>query len=173
MANVSEAYDFSLFETHYDNTVPAREPQRAPKRAPRRAVVAFPKEAEKPQPRRKRHPLRALFTAMSFAVLLSLCVAMVYSQQQLAELTDRINTASEQLTEEQSVEVQLKMEAARKMNGAQVESYAQNTLGMTKMLNSQITYLSVDTGDRGTVVQDPSGGSPIDRLLHRIERLFS
>ena len=58
---------------------------------------------------------------------------VVYNQVQLTELTDQINTTTQQLEEAQSTEIQLNMEASQKMNGAAVEEYATNELGMSKV----------------------------------------
>ena len=173
----SEAYDFSLFETHYDNTVPVRQPDRRPVETPRRRVLEFPTEQcqqqEERQPRAKRHPLRATFYVSCFGILLFLAVSMVYSQQQMASLTDQISTATEVLEQTQSVEVQLNMEAARKMTNTQVEAYAAQVLGMGKITSAQVTYVNVAGQDQGTVVQDAGGGSFLDRLWSRIIALFS
>lgn len=173
MARGSEAYDFSLFETHTGNAVRVEAPQRAPRPERERFVVQFPKEAEMPKPKRRRHPIRALVSAVCFTAFISICVAMVYSQLQLAELTDQLNTAAQTLEEAESMEVQLNMEAARKMGGAQVEEYAQQELGMSKVMNAQVTYLNVARQDGGTVVRDVESATGLDWVLMKLESLFS
>ena len=165
MALRSEAYDFALFETHYDNTVPAREPVRRPKEVPAPQVVELPREQPKARPRPKRHPLRTMAFALAFAVFTALCVAMVYSQQQLAVLTEEINAATQTLEESESLQVQLEMMAARKMNSAQVEEYATQTLGMSKASLGQVTYVAVAQEDKGVVLQNAEGGSFLDQLM--------
>lgn len=173
MAEAARAYDFSLFEPHYDNTVPAREPRRQeqPQKSPK--VVELPqREAEKSvQP--KRHPIRAAAAVLSFLAFVSIAVAMVYSQEQLAILTDQINAATQTLEESQSLEVQLNMQAAQKMNGAQVEEYAAKELGMSKVTSSQITYISVAQQDKGTVLRNADGGSFLDRIFSRLRAWFA
>ncbi len=165
------SYDFSLFETHYDNTVRAVEPEVETR--PRKKVVAFPKERRKLNAKPKRRPMGILMTVVSFAIFMGLCAGMVLSQQQLAELTDQVNIAAEELTQKESIEVQLKMEAARRMSGAEVETYARDNLGMNKLQNSQITYLSVGTEDAGVVLQNPKEESALDWLINRVKELFS
>ena len=98
-------------------------------------------------------------------VLAALCVAMVYSQQQLAVLTEEINAATQTLEESESLQVQLEMMAARKMNSAQVEEYAAKTLGMSKASQGQVTYVAVAQEDKGVVFQNAEGGSFLDQLL--------
>lgn len=172
MENRSEAYDFSLFETHYDNTVPARVPN---KERPRRAsnVVELPQREPEKNASPKRHPFRLFLATVCFAAFAAIAVAMVYSQEQLAMLTEQINAATQTLEESQSLEVQLNMQAAQKMNSTQVEEYAVNELGMNKISGQQITYVNVAQQGRGTVVQSTDGGSFLDKLLSKIRMLFS
>lgn len=172
MANYSEAYDFSLFEPRYDNTAPAREPRREqPERAPN--VVELPKKELEKNARPKRHPVKAMMAVLSFAVFAAIAVAMVYSQEQLAMLTEQINTANQTLAESESLEVQLNMQAAQKMNGSQVEAYAAGQLGMSKITSGQVTYVNVAQEDKGTVIQGTDGGSLIDKALSKIRSLFA
>ncbi len=174
MANRSEAYDFSLFEPHYGNTVPARQPKREqPERAPRKNVVELPKKELEKNAKPKRHPLRAAATVVSFAIFAAIAVGMVYSQEQLAMLTEQINAANQTLAESQSLEVQLNMQAFQAMNGAQVEDYALNQLGMTKIASGQVMYVNAAQKDRGTVVQSADDDSALDKLLAAIRSLFA
>lgn len=174
MADRQEAYDFSLFEAHYGSAAPAREPRREqPETVRRENVVELPKRELEKNAKRKRHPIRAMAAVMSFALFLTLAVAMVYSQEQLAILTEQINTATETLEESRSLEVQLNMRAAQKMNGAEVEDYAQQELGMSKVGSQQVTYVNVAQKDQGTVLQGADGGSLLDRFLSAIRSMFA
>ncbi len=174
MANRSEAYDFSLFESHYGNTAPQRAPRRGqPEKAPRENVVELPKKELEKNARPKRHPIRAMAAVTGFAIFLTIAVAMVYSQQQLAVLTDEVNRASQSLEQKQSLEVQLNMQAAQKMNGAQVEEYASGKLGMGKAAGGQVSYVNVAQEDQGTVLQSTEGGSVLDQILSAIRSLFA
>ncbi len=158
-----EAYDFSLFESHYDNTVPV--PRREQQGRTQSNVVELPKKELEKNARPKRHPVRAVAAALGFAVAISIATAMVYSQEQLAMLTVEINEATQTLKESESLEVQLNMQAAQKMNSSQVEAYAVGELGMNKIGSGQITYVNVAQQDKGTVVQSADGGSILDRVL--------
>ena len=84
---------------------------------------------------------------------------MVYNQVQLTELTEEINTTAKQLEEAESLEIQLNMEASAQMDGAAVEQYAQEELGMSKVSGGQVTYVNVAQEDQGTVVREATGGS--------------
>lgn len=171
MALNQQAYDFTLFEDHYGGAAPVREPRPERQRRPDRRVVEFPVERPRPSARPKRHPGRVLLAALSFAVFTAIAVAMVYSQQRLAVLTEEINAATQALEEGQSLEVQLNMAAAQKMNSAQVEEYAVQELGMSKVSLGQLTYVNVARRDQGTVVQAVEGGSVLDGLLARLRAL--
>ena len=172
MAMSSEAYDFSLFETRYDNTAPA--PVKEPKRKEKRYdnVVELPQEQLEKNRRPKRHPVRAFAAAIVFFGFVALGAAMVHSQEQLAMLTEQINTATETLQESQSLEVQLNMRAAQTMNASQVEEYAAK-LGMSKVSSGQITYVNVAQQDKGAVLQTTEGGSFLDRLAAKLKSLLS
>ena len=170
MARSYEAYDFSLFEARYDNTAPA--PVREPTRQERPNVVELPQEELEKNRRPKRHPIRAMAAAIVFFGFVALGAAMVHSQEQLAMLTEQINTATQTLQESQSLEVQLNMRAAQTMNSSQVEAYAAQ-LGMSKVSSGQITYVNVMQQDKGAVLQTTEGGSILDRLAAKLKSLLS
>ena len=173
MANRAEAYDFSLFEPRYDNTVPAAEPRR--ERQPRKApnIVELPKKELEKNAKPKRHPFRAAMMVLSFAAFMVLAVAMVYSQEQLAVLTEKINAATQDLAESRSLEVQLNMRASQKMNDSEVEKFVTSELGMSKITSRQISYVNVAQQDKGTVMQEIDGGSVLDKILSTIRSWFA
>ena len=103
--------------------------------------------------RAKRSPLRMVLSALFFAGVMFTVMTVIYSQVQLTELTEEINQTTQALEEAESLEIQLNMAAAQKMTGAQVEEYAVNELGMSKITGSQVTYVNVAQEDQGTVVR--------------------
>lgn len=175
MANRSEAYDFSLFEERFDNTVPLHDPRKAgqPKKDVRPNVRKLTEQELKKNARPQRHPFRAMAATACFAVIFATVLTVVYSQVQLTELTEQINVTNNALAEAESLEIQLNMQAAQKMNGAEVEEYAVNQLGLTKISGTQVTYVNVAQQDKGTVVQDTDGGSFLDQALATIRSWFS
>lgn len=176
----SEAYDFSLFEENtsvqdsprWDNTQPQREPEGEGRKRSGENVVELPKRELEKNARPKRHPLRMLGTVLCLGIVFATVLTVIYNQVQLNELTDQINTTTKQLEEAESVEIQLNMEASQQMDGAAVEQYAQEELGMSKISSSQITYVDASQGDQGTVVREASGGSLLDRLWSTIQSWF-
>lgn len=170
MAYRSEAYDFSLFEDRTDHVAPLHEPRKdgQRQRGIRENVVELPERELKKNARPQRHPFRAMAFTACFAVIFSTVVAVVFSQVRLTELTEEINKATTALAEAESLEVQLNMQAAQKMDGAQVEEYAVKELGMSKITGGQVTYVNVAQQDKGTVVEEADGGSFLDRLWSAI-----
>jgi len=111
MAYHNGALDFSLFEDQ--DTAAVLQPQVEEQPQRRENVVELPeqkpqKEPEK-QPRPKHSPLRMIAGALCFAVVFATGIGAVYSEVQLTELTEEINTTQTQLDEAQSLEVQLTM----------------------------------------------------------------
>ena len=90
-------------------------------------------------------------------MIFSTVTLVVYNQVQLTELTDQINTTTQQLEEAESLEVQLNMEASQQMNGSQVEEYATQELGMKKVVSDQVTYVNVAEEDQALWCARPAG----------------
>ena len=110
-----------------------------------------------------------LFSSVVFITV----VSVVQSQVLLTELTQEINTVTDDLAKAESVEIQLNMQAALRMNDAQVEQYAAGKLGMSKISGTQVTYINVARADQGRVLQDLDGGSVLDKLLASLRSLFA
>lgn len=114
-------------------------------------------EKELRHARRKNiNPLKVAALMVCTAVIFSLVAYSVYGQVQLTELTESINETTTQLSQLQSVEVQLQMQATSNMNVPELEEYAKNDLGMEKINSEQITYVNLATADKGTVIVEDS-----------------
>ena len=109
---------------------------------------------------------------LCFGVVFSAVTLVVYNQVQLTELTEEINTTTKQLEEAESLEIQLNMEASAQMDGAAVEQYAQEELGMSKVSGGQVTYVNVAQEDQGTVVREATSGSFWENLWSAIQSWF-
>ena len=109
---------------------------------------------------------------LCFGVVFSAVTLVVYNQVQLTELTEEINTTAKQLEEAESLEIQLNMEASAQMDGAAVEQYAQEELGMSKVSGGQVTYVNVAQEDQGTVVREATSGSFWENLWSAIQSWF-
>ena len=179
-SEASEAYDFSLFEERglvedipqWDNAQRVAEPQEEPHQKNRENVVELPqRELEKNRKPRIR-PLRRAAAVLCFGVIFATVITVVYNQVQLTELTEEINTTAKQLEEAESLEIQLNMEASAQMDGAAVEQYAQEELGMSKVSGGQVTYVNVAQEDQGTVVREATSGSFWENLWSTIQSWF-
>ena len=89
-------------------------------------------------------PLRAAAVLM-MAVL---CLAMVYSNMQLTELTSDISAREASLAELQSTTVSLTTKREETYSTAYIEDYAQNVLGMVKVDASQMEYVELSNPER-------------------------
>ena len=136
-------------------------------------VVGLPKKELHKNKRPRRNPLKMAAATLCFGVILATVTTMIYNQVQLTELTEEINTAAQSLQEAESLEIQLNMEAAQEMNGTQVEEYAANELGMSKIQSGQVTYVGSSQEDQGDVLQEATQGSWMDQLWAWLQSLFA
>jgi len=186
MANLQEAYDFSLFEEHNAAREIAPQPVEIPRREgnlvelpgterrrQREQPATKPKTSPQAQQRPRRDPVRMAVAVVCFMAIFCVAILAVYSEVQLTELTDKINMTQKELQEAQSLEVQLTMQAAARMSDAQVEEYVSQQLGMGKVTGSQVIYMRVTQQDKGRVIQQIDGGSWLDGLLEDIRGLLA
>lgn len=174
MANTSSAYDFSLFEERAERSAQtvSAEPKAAPKKK-KNNVVQLSEQQIRRSHRHGAHSVRMLLNLGFVLVLMGAIGAIVFSQVQLTELTDQINTATQALTEQKSLSVQLEMMAAAKMNTDEIETYARERLGMEKVSEGQVSYISLAEEDSGTVVQDNKQPGFFAELWESIQSIFS
>lgn len=160
--NRSEAYDLSLFE-----------PKTKEQQSQNNNVIEIPQEKLEQSRKNKVKPIRAIAGFTSLVIMFGIVTTMVYGQVQLTELTENFNKASKQLSEEQSVYTQLKMQSDSKLALNSVEDYAKNKLGMKKLEQNQMEFVSLSQGDKGQVLQNNQGENWWTSLWHSIEKLLS
>ncbi|MBC2872325.1 hypothetical protein KQI11_10650 [Acetanaerobacterium sp. MSJ-12] len=129
----AQAYDLSLFEN----------------REPRMRVI----KNEKPLPQKKSTPAAKILLA---AVIVILAGMMLYSRVQLVELGDDLRAAKTELESTRSETTRLNMQVESKMSLAHVEEYAQNTLGLVKVDNQQVEYVSLNQENKVYVAKNDS-----------------
>lgn len=169
MANSSSAYDFDLFETQ----TAAAPVTPAPVKKKKANVIRLNEKQLRRSYRHNAHALRTMLNLGVVLVIVGAIGAVVFSQVQLTELTDQINTVTNDLAEQQSLAVQLEMQAASKMNTDEVEAYARETLGMEKASEGQTTYISLQQEDAGTVVRENNAPNIFTRIWESILSIFS
>ena len=164
MASTSNAYDFDLFDSRDHGSAAPKLPEpKAPQKQKQKNDVV--KLDEKQLRRSHRHSANTVKMLMNLAV--------VFSQVQLTELTDEINTANESLSQEKSIAIQLEMQAASKLNTEEIEQIAREKLGMEKVADGQTSYISLTQDDEGTVVQAEKTPNLLDRIWQVLQSLFS
>ena len=92
---------------------------------------------------------------------------------QLNELTTNITQAQKALDEQQSIYVQLQMTAQDGKSMSDVEKYAEEELGMKKISEGQITYITLNDSDKGEVLHDAGQGSWWDQIVSFLSGLLS
>ena len=190
MASTSNAYDFDLFDSRDHGSAAPKLPEpKAPQKQKQKNNVV--KLDEKQLRRSHRHSANTVKMLMNLAVVLVIVGAIgavVFSQVQLTELTDEINTANESLSQEKSIAIQLEMQAASKLNTEEIEQIARGRQGkgITEVhivggvhpdhglvADGQTSYISLTQDDEGTVVQAEKTPNLLDRIWQVLQSLFS
>ena len=170
MASTSNAYDFDLFDSRDHGSAAPKLPEpKAPQKQKQKNNVV--KLDEKQLRRSHRHSANTVKMLMNLAVVLVIVGAIgavVFSQVQLTELTDEINTANESLSQEKSIAIQLEMQAASKLNTEEIEQIARE-----KLADGLTSYISLTQDDEGTVVQAEKTPNLLDRIWQVLQSLFS
>ena len=160
----NEAYDFSRFE-------PKRRQLDQP--AEKNNVIALPQEQLEKNARPKLRPARLASSLAVLLVILGTVGSLVYGQVRLTELTDSINQAEKDLSEQESVYTQLQMKSGSVLSLDSVEDYAKNSLGMRKAENSQIEYISMAEQDEGTVLQSSGEENLFEKIWNWFQQLLA
>ena len=106
-------------------------------------------------------------------IVLSVVGAVVFGQVQLTELTAQINSVEKKLIEQESLSVQLEMQAAALMNTDEIEAYARDRLGMEKVTEGQTTYINLAQADTGAVLGANEQPGVLKGFWNTICSLFS
>ena len=152
MDKLNTAYDLSLFED---------KPREKKKK---NNVVKIPREKSQVKLKRRVNYATVIYSVILSSVVVSVFTVMVYSQIQLTELTDKINTVDKALAESQSTYTQLKMKAESQYSLRSVENYVENELFMKKVEPSQIEYITLSSGDKAELKNNVSKDSIFDKI---------
>lgn len=137
------------------NTLPESSPLELPKR--RDNVVKLTEKQLRKARNAGINPFRSVMSVVSVALVFALLTFYIYGQVQLTELTENINMAKSELSQLESVEVQLQMKAMADINVSEIETYARHELQMELANQNQITYISLNNHDVGQVIDEGSG----------------
>ena len=123
-----------------------------------------------PTPRRRKKARVRPSLMGCFAVVAIAAVYILFCQMQLTQLSAEVGEQNDTLNELTAENVSLTTRQMSSVNLDEVEKYAVNTLGMVKMDNSQIEYVSLTNPDTVTV---SDSGISLDALFSGLARSFS
>ena len=132
MKNTNVAYDFSAFEAR---------PQEQPKAQPQR--VPIKKVAVNPNTRVVAVGMSPLRIVAILLLIICVAAAMLISRVQLAETINTVNEANDQYKVLQAEGVRLNLQLEGTVSLKNAEDYATKQLGMSKLDNSQIEYVTL------------------------------
>ena len=155
--NRNAAYDLSLFdeEAAYSTAVPKRREQKVHKKQTKAKktskVVSLPNEELNKIRRRKHNPFKLAVGTIGGAVVTLVIGFIIVGQVQIMELNQEIINAKALLEDCQSVYTQNQMKLEAQLTGAEIEKYAEDVLGMTKVSNAQKEFVTLSGGDKAEV----------------------
>lgn len=95
-----------------------------------------------------------IFVSIIAAVLLG---SVIYTLNRRNTIYNTVTSLNKQLNLVESENVRLQSELESKMSSKNVEDYAENVLGMTKMDSSQIKYIKTQTDDIVNIPEQEKG----------------
>ncbi len=155
--NKNAAYDLSLFdeEAVYSTAVPKRREQKVHKKQKKvkekSKVVSLPNEELNKIRRRKHNPFMLTVGTVGGAIITLVIGFIIVGQVQIMELNQEIINAKATLEDCQSVYTQNQMKLEAKLTGTEIEKYAEDVLGMTKVSNAQKEFVTLSGGDKAEV----------------------
>ncbi len=160
--NRNLAYDLRLFEEEMLASASKTESVKVDKKEPKpekQNISGDTHSKHHKRIRRRKSNFIKISGAVVFAVAVVLVVGLIiHGQVQLTELNQQISNAQKSLEEQQSLYTQLEMKVDASISTSVVEEYAQNTLGMSKVENSQKEFISLSQGDKVEIMDDNGKG---------------
>ena len=160
MADNNLAYDLSVYEPR-ESYQRKSKTQQEPKVLPKRQITVIKNPAF--------HVNKRFVSLLTTgAVLFAFMFALIYSKIETNRAFNQVNQLQSQLSslQAQNSELASQYQAATALGN--VEEYAQETLGLTKLDKSQIAYVEVESETVIEVV-DSSGGSLLLKLSNAIK----
>lgn len=157
------AYDLRLFEEEdiYATAVdtPSQNVIENEKKPEKKNTASDSHQKHHKRIRRRKSNFLKISSAIVFALAIVVVVSLIiHGQVQLTELNQQISNAQKSLEEKQSLYTQLEMKVDASISTSVVEDYAQNTLQMNKVENSQKEFVSLSQGDKVEILQEEDKG---------------
>lgn len=161
-----EAADGMLYE--YDQNavrVPEQQPTPASARSPQRLPKAVPQSAPQEAPHRR---ISLLYIAVLVigVVLFGKIISMRAEMTQLAVKSQSLNSAIASMQKDQSA---LRLALNNQMTQKEIEEYAENTLGMVKAGDGDISYLRYHNDAVYEIAEDSQSSGVADLLWKRLK----
>ncbi len=157
------------------NEVPAREPRRKPKHAQtskqRERLIRLTEKQIRAARFSGVNPVKAFSSAALVVIAFVLVFEVILANVKLNEVSTQINSAQTELAELQGTEIQLQMKESMGTTGTQLEDYAKNTLGMTKVKNDQIIYVNLNDGDTA-IIEDGGSENFFQKIWNTVSSWF-
>lgn len=128
------------------------------------------RKKERARLRRRRDRIRKLIIVAVFAVFLVGAVGTVVGYIQVTDLTKQVEEKNTQLAQLKSEYISLKTKKENSVDLSEVETYAENVLGLVKLDRSQEEYLELQKNDQ---VQVNEGSSGVEKLASSFVKSFS
>ncbi|WP_432617710.1 hypothetical protein [Butyricicoccus sp.] len=128
------------------------------------------RKKERARLRRRRDRIRKLIIAAVFAVFLVGAVGTVVGYIQVTDLTKQVEEKNTQLAQLKSEYISLRTKKENSVDLSEVETYAENVLGLVKLDRSQEEYLELQKNDQ---VQVNEGSSGVEKLASSFVKSFS
>ena len=159
--NRNAAYDLSLFDDDNSYSWGTEAPKRQEKEVHKKKtakkakkvskVVTLPQDELDKIRRRKHNPLKLIVGGTGGLAVALVIGFIIVGQVQIMELNQEIINAKALLEDCQSVYTQNQMKLEAQLTGAEIEKYAEDVLGMTKVSNAQKEFVTLSGGDKAEV----------------------
>ena len=177
--NLNVAYDLSLFDEDVKaSALPLHKEQEDSRNSKKKKlhsvgkIVTLPEEELMKIRKRKHIPLKLAFGSVCGMVIALVIGAIIVGQVQLTELNQEIITAKNTLANNQSIYTQTQMKVESNLSTSEIESYAENVLGMTKASNTQKEFVTLSGGDKAEV-SSQEGNNLFTQFIDSINNLWS
>ena len=147
------AYDLSMYETLLEHKAEKKEEKQPAK------VIKI----------KNRHTFKTVINVLSIAIIVSLIIAVIYTNASITQTTNQIAKTQKAITEIESEKAYLEFTLESRMSLDEIETYAVNVLGMVKMDSSQVEYVEIESENK----TEFSGEKLADKIGEAVEPVLS
>lgn len=162
---VNSAYDLSLFET-----APELEQKKQPKK---NNMIVLPEEKINKEARR-RHNLFYVAAISVFVVIFTVVsITIVQSNVLINELNAQIVEKENEISMLEGEQTQYQIQIDSKLSEEKIESYAEDTLGMTKAENMEKEFITMSGEDKAEVLAEDGPKNVFETIADAFTSLWS